>query len=438
MKKLAVIIIGIFVLFTFNLNVYAKDTVYSINKYNEEKLTLLEKSYNDTYIEDGYITAGIINKKSTMTETNKAILVKYDLTGNLMWKYVYNLDNITGISNLTYTYDSNGNVNGYLLNIPRVRDNTTSKSIFLCIDLDGKLVSDNSSNLNDYETINKIIPIYNSENKMDGYIAIGNKEKDNKTIGLIVRYDKDLNIIWYKENNLDNYSYIDNIDIVNIYEDNNLVGYSLLTNYKNDESNIINLERLDLEGNLINSITGIEKYNSYFLEETDNGTILYGTTSDVKISKGDFTYYLIKYNLNNEEEWESIGDISVSNSKYIKLLRNSNEYLLSYVNSSDKSIEVIKLDSLGTYLKKVKKINNDYYTVENFDFYNNVIYFIGQINCPEDDNCSNDASSLFLISDEDKVIEVEENDNKYIYIVTIGIILLIVIGVLFKKKKKMN
>jgi hypothetical protein len=438
MKKLAVIIIGIFVLFTFNLNVYAKDTVYSINKYNEEKLTLLEKSYNDTYIEDGYITAGIINKKSTMTETNKAILVKYDLTGNLMWKYVYNLDNITGISNLTYTYDSNGNVNGYLLNIPRVRDNTTSKSIFLCIDLDGKLVSDNSSNLNDYETINKIIPIYNSENKMDGYIAIGNKEKDNKTIGLIVRYDKDLNIIWYKENNLDNYSYIDNIDIVNIYEDNNLVGYSLLTNYKNDESNIINLERLDLEGNLINSITGIEKYNSYFLEETDNGTILYGTTSDVKISKGDSTYYLIKYNLNNEEEWESIGDISVSNSKYIKLLRNSNEYLLSYVNSSDKSIEVIKLDSLGTYLKKVKKINNDYYTVENFDFYNNVIYFIGQINCPEDDNCSNDASSLFLISDEDKVIEVEENDNKYIYIVTIGIILLIVIGVLFKKKKKMN
>ena len=71
-----------------------------------------------------------------------------------------------------------------------------------------------------------------------------------------------------------------------------------------------------------------------------------------------------------------------------------------------------------------------------FSFDHNVLYFIGQINCPEDDNCDYNAKSLFLVSSEDKVIEVEDKDSKTILIITGIIIILIGIMYLYKKKKK--
>ena len=80
----------------------------------------------------------------------------------------------------------------------------------------------------------------------------------------------------------------------------------------------------------------------------------------------------------------------------------------------------------GLFVKKVKKINADYYDIENFLIDGNTLYFVGQINCSEDDSCDYDSNSLFLISDEDKVIEVEDSDSKNILIITILIILGIV------------
>ena len=111
------------------------------------------------------------------------------------------------------------------------------------------------------------------------------------------------------------------------------------------------------------------------------------------------------------------------------------EYLLLYSNNVDKSTEVVKIMADGTIKNKIKKIYDEYYTIEDFDFYNDVLYLVGQINCPKDDTCEYDSNSLFLTSDEEKVVEVKDNDSRNILIITGLFILLIVGTVLYRRRK---
>ena len=97
------------------------------------------------------------------------------------------------------------------------------------------------------------------------------------------------------------------------------------------------------------------------------------------------------------------------------------------------------MDTEGVIREKVKKIKNDYYSIHEFISYQNSIYFVGQISCPEDDNCDYNKNALFLVSDEDKVIEVKDQDSEWILIMT-GLIILGTIGLYayrkYKKKKQ--
>ena len=95
----------------------------------------------------------------------------------------------------------------------------------------------------------------------------------------------------------------------------------------------------------------------------------------------------------------------------------------------------MKLDLDGTVKKKIKKIYSEYYDINDFDLLKGTLYIVGQINCPEDDTCEYDSNTLFLISDEDKVIEVKEEDNNSIILIIVGLILVIGIFALVKRKK---
>ena len=105
-------------------------------------------------------------------------------------------------------------------------------------------------------------------------------------------------------------------------------------------------------------------------------------------------------------------------------------------NRKEAKTEVVQIDTDGTINKKIKKINNDYYDINNFYFKDDIIYLIGQINCPKDDTCEYDNNSLFLVSDEDKVIEVKENDSTTILIIITIIVSVLMSGIYLKKRKK--
>lgn len=460
MKKINLAIISI-IIFLININVvFAKDTVYSLNKYKEEKFTLIKDSYNASGTKDGLIIAGNILKETIKDEKNdeeyndyQAILVKYNKDGKVKWTFTYGKNKEDTVDYLDYTYDEDNKVDGYLIAMEKTYDSisteTTNEELvnknqttYIKVGLDGKLVWEKDTNLNINEKIIKILKTHDEENKFNGYIAIGNTKESS----IILKYDKEFNIIWQKEYKNADYSKIENIDITIVEEKNKIINYVVIRKLTKDKENAYEIIKYDLDGNEVKNIPNenISNLSDLKLERADNGFILYGITSEVKLKKGQNSYFLIKYNKEDEEEWELIGTRAIDDKKKIVLMPiNSKDtiksYFLMYNNKSDSSNEIVKISPEGTLEKKVKKIKNDYYDFENFYTINDVLYFIGQINCPEDDNCEYDSNSLFLISDEDKVIEVEEESNtSIIIIISVITVLLIIVSILRKKRRLQN
>ena len=440
MKKIVLLIISVISFFTYNINVYAKDTVYSLNKYNDEKLTIIDKSYNSKNEIDGFIVAGTYNKKDTEKEENpQVIYAKMDTYGNTDWVHSYKSEDAvsSNISNILYLYNDENKINGYGLIISIKDANDTLKNIILKIDLKGKIIEEKSASIDDNIIISKLISVNNGE-----YIGIANS--DDKAY--LVKYDKDFNLVYKKEYQEDNVSSASYKDIVPIRKEDNISGYVTIVNIKKNDLEQVKLINNDLDGNVVSTIKdNFESNADPRLEMANDGFILYGITNELKLSNNKSTSYFINiYNSSLEEKNDSIGTTAIAKDKVLKLfpIKDDNkikEYLLLYINDNDSSIEIVKINMDGEEESKIKKINNSYYDITNFNACNDILYIIGQINCPEDDDCEYNNNSLFLISDQDKVIEVKQSDNNIIIgtCVFVGlIVLLVVLRRIFKKNKK--
>lgn len=444
MKKIISILFSIGLFIISQNNVFAKDNVYSMNKYKEENFTKIIESYNDKKEKDGIIVGGYILKE-TIEKDNKdykdyqIIIGKYNNQGKMLWKYTYGKTKEDYIKGLLYSYNENNEIDGYIFILDttgNIEDQDALSTTFVKIDLNGKFVWEKISSLNEPKIINKMIPILKEDKTVDYYIAIGIINSNNIEKSVTIKYDRDFNIVWMRPSSEENVIYQ---DIVPIKIDSQINGFAIIEENSEKQSILI---KQDLEGNTTSTILNIEEYESCSLEESNNGFLLYGITSEVKLSKGEKSYFIINYNQDGEENWESIGDIPINSAEKINLLpvRNNSQitkYLLEFTNKVDSNLEVIELDDEGTFEKKVKKINTDYYNIENFLGDNKTLYFIGQINCPKDDTCDYDSNSLFLISDEDKVIEVEDSDSKNILLVS-SIIFIGIVGIVLIKRKKAN
>ena len=436
MKRVVLIVVSIFILITYN-NVYAKDTVRSINKYNDESLNYILKGYNEKQEESGFVSAGTFLKETFEEEDNEyddiqIMIVKYDKQGKLLWKYDYGKTKGDYLHYLTYSYNNENKIDGYIIYVDNTYDKeeqVEQKITTVKVDLKGKLIEEKELNLQN-ASINKVIYSYNNENIIDGYIIIG--QKDNK--GYISKYDINLNEIWTKSYEEDN----SNIkDIVLLRENNIPKEYITITTTVSNK-----VIRFDLDGNNPSLIReDFEEKDKPRLLDVNNSYIIYGYTNEVKLDNNkSSSFYINKYTSGYEEEWETIGNVPIDTNKLLELYpvyekEELKEYMMMSTNSKDSSIEVTRINKDGTIENKVKKIKNDYYDINSFIFDNDSLYFIGQINCPEDDNCDYDSNSLFLISDEDKVIEVKEDDNKTILIVIGSIIVLSVVAYIYYRKK---
>ena len=433
MKKI-IFFISLLILSIYSINVNAKDTVISMNKYKEETFNYINDSYDIEGKKDGKIVGGtILFKKETDEDIAdyRVIVVKYNKDNKIEWKYIYT--NVTGnyIDSLNYTYDSNGKIDGYLVTM----HNSLEESItnFVKLSLDGKFVSEKALALDDKTVISKVKETFTPEGIIDGYIAIGNSSSS----GYLLKLDRDLNVVWSRQ-----YQDFKVSDVEKVIKDNNIVGYVVVR--KANSANTVELIRFNTFGEEPVVIKNdLAEENVYHLEEAIDGFIIYGDTTEVKLKSGNTSYYLINYNSNNENYWETIGDVSINKERIIKLLpikKNNQlkEYLLTYsTGGTDTNLEVVKIGLDGEIKNKIKKIQDEYYSIKDFMFENDILYLVGQINCPKDDTCEYDSNSLLLVSDEEKVIEVKDNDSRNILIVT-GIFIIMIVGTVIYRRKKLN
>ena len=436
MKKI-IMFICIIATLLFTNNAYAADTVYSLNKYDEEKFETIIDSYDKDMKQDGFIAAGTILKETNKIDEEEyddyqVILVKYDVTGKVKWTFNYGKTDVDQLDCLEYTYDEENKINGYLIVMNKsndIEEEKSNTSVFIKVDLNGKLVEEKEILLEENSKINKIIAVIDQDKNLNSYIAIGKSDYP-----FIAKYDANLNLVFVKKYTLENTIFND----ISIVRNQKTIDSYVISVTENNEKIINKVIRYDLEGNEVSTLTTNEYTHAkiQFLQD-NNGILIYGLTNQVKLNDLDSpTYYLIKYNVENNIEWETIGNIPISKNNEVKLINNHNEYLIMYTNENDKSNEIVKIDFEGNIKNKVKKIKNDYYNITNFNTYNNTIYFIGQITCPEDETCDYDSNSLFIISDQDKVIEVQQKEASSISLVTILSIVAIVLIILVRKKTK--
>jgi len=433
MKKTFMVIICLFILL-FGIDVYAKDSIYTLNKYSEEEYDFILKNKNS------FVVAGTF-LKTTLTEDDneyldyQVMLVKYNKNNQIKWKYNYGSNMSDSLYALNYHYDSELNIDGYVLVVDKTMDyqeHTTIKPMFIIIDDDGKNIGEVDTYLEEDSYVNNMIYTTNNEGIIDGYLLVG-KCHDKS---FIAKYDLSLNKIWNKDYTLDGVSTsIEEVEQVNdsyvmvLFDNNN---------------NTYKISKFDNNGDFVKIIKeDFEKDDVPHIMKNDNKYIIYGYTDEVKLNKKSATsYYLIQYNENDEVDWDLIGDVNVNKKKLIKLISVYDKdtligFNLMYTNGNDNSIEVVKINVDGTIGNKIKKIKNNYYKINDFITKKDTIYFIGQIDCPDDDSCDYDSSCLFLVSDENKVIEVKDNDSKNILVIG-GLIIVVIYLVVFYVKKRRN
>ncbi len=446
MKKSLLFICFMFILLG-NVNVYAKDTAYSLNKYQEEELSFIMDSYNIDLEKDGNVVAGTFLKETIKEENNdyqdyQIMVLKYSKNGKLKWNFTYGKNKEDSIYDFTYSYDEEGKIDGYLLSIPKSYHVVTVKDvekeeveekspIFLKIDLEGNLVKEQSMSLTNDSVVKKVIPSYH-EKTIDGYLVLSSV---GTNLQQVTKYHLDLSVEWTRD--FPNEKEYVNGDIIPYFKEGMIAGSLFLQTIIEENEEISNIYFLNLEGNIEKIVLENSKdYHNLKLLSSTNGYLLYGTTEQVKLKKGKESYIIIKYNDNLEEEWELIGDVAINPEKSFRLIEQKDEkYFLLYTTIKEE-IEVVTIEKEGTSINKIKKISNGYYTVTGFNLKKNTLYLIGQINCPEDDNCELNKNSLFLISDEDKVIEVKEEDSTNVLLVISGIISLVIVIVIIRKRKK--
>ena len=443
MKKVVIMIISIISILTYGQNVFAKDTFKSINKYEEESLNYIYKSYNKNNKSDGLITAGIYVEKKDEEKDTQIIIAKYDEDSKEIWTYNYGKSTEDRLFYLTYSYNENNEINGYILIANETKEKSDTKEIsplFIRIDLDGKLVEEKAMALPSDTEITKVVETYNEEKKVNGYIVVGSEKGEVNRNAFLAKYNLNLDKEMEKTYSQESLS----SEIKDIISVNKTNSYRVIMNYsnENENENKYSLLSVDNDGNIESTIKeNFESNDNPKLLETEDSYLLYGYNHNVKLKNDKTTsYYIIKYNSSdNIEQWETIGNIPVNDKKVLQmqsLKENEKAYLIMYINDNDNSIEITRVNTSGEIENKIKKINNDYYLINRFLYSNDILYFVGQITCPDDDNCDYDMKSLFLVSTEDKVIEVEEEDNTAIFIVMGAIIVFIILLYILRKLQK--
>lgn len=423
MKKYGIIGISILLLL-IGFPVKAKDTVYSLNKYKEEELRYILKS-NPQEETSGFVTAGDYSSK----KENHVMLLKYGIKGNREWEFDYKESMRDELAGLFYSYDSNHQVNGYLLLI-KTRKEDKKNYVFVQVGLKGELIREEETNIPNSVTLEKVLETE------DGYLMVGNLEAS----AYFAKYNQELKEVFARTYTKDNSSQT-LTGMVWVPEE----GYYGILQEVTQETTKNYLNQYDEYGQFVQTIKDdFEEEDRPQIKANRDFYILYGTTNKVKLSKEeDESYYIMKYQ-KEEEIWETVGNTPIDKEKVFDIQINpkneeGEEYLILLTNKTDNSIEVIRMDTEGVIREKVKKIKNDYYSIHEFISYQNSIYFVGQISCPEDDNCDYNKNALFLVSDEDKVIEVKDQDSEWILIMT-GLIILGTIGLYayrkYKKKKQ--
>jgi hypothetical protein len=318
--------------FNDSKNIDMKTYEYENSKMitNQARIAKLDKDYNlvweNTFdnkfdasfysvikVDDGLIAVGSLVSKYEQIEVNTrdALIVKYDLTGKMIWYKTYHVLSDTEFYKVID--DGNGNVvviGQSIYENMEMGNHITGGGIIVRYDKDGNLLANNNYGGNKSGSFNDIIKV------KDGYIVCG---KDGANYGIVVKFKKDFNrdpkdtnlitkkLLWQRT-----YSNTDDIGFSSMVIKDNiiyLVGAINVSNEKDENGNTkyqydAGIVLFNTSGKYLDKYPLEEevyhRFNSVILE--DNDLVLTGLMDVNNIYKGNKVESMaIKFNLKDKK-----------------------------------------------------------------------------------------------------------------------------------------
>lgn len=281
-----------------------------------DRLYKVTQDNNGDYIMVGHFESaidGIVNKGE-----DDAIILKLDKNGNLLWIKNYGGMYDDAFLGVTLTADGGYIATGriYAKDVEGVINYTGGDAVIVKYDTDGKLVWQRTYGGKKYEIFNEVTTTENDEYVAVGYSGStdieGITNKGNND-AIIVKFDKDANVIWQKNYGGSKgdffYKALTTLDGGFI-----VIGYSDSTIDENTNKghNDAIIVKYDKDGNVEwhkNYGGSGADYFETVAELTDGSYIAVGHSASTDVenttNKGGVDYILVKYNTNGEILYQS-------------------------------------------------------------------------------------------------------------------------------------
>ena len=301
------------------------------NKYDSSFYSVLKVS-------DGYIAVGSIVSKYEQIEPNTrdALIVKYDFDGKVIWHKTYSVLSDTEFYKVIDDGDDNVVVIGQsIYENMELGTHITGGGIIVRYDKDGNILAHNNYGGNKSGSFNDIIKV------SDGYIVCG---KDATNYGIVVKFKKDFDrdpkdeelitkkLLWQRTYaNTDNYGFSSMvINKDTIY----LIGAVNVSNEKDDSGNIkfkydAGIVLYSTSGKYLGRYTiGDETYHRFNSAILENNNLILTGTIDVdNIRKGQKQSSMImKFDLENNKFSDK------------EILEKENDYSINQIVNLNKKI----------------------------------------------------------------------------------------------------
>ena len=318
-----------------------------IAKYDKDMKLIWENTYNNKYdstfysvleVSDGYIAVGSLVSKYEQIEINvrDGLIVKFDLSGKILWHKTYHVLSDTEFYKIIDDGDDNYVVIGQsIYENMEMGSHITGGGIIVRYDKDGNVIAHNNYGGNKSGSFNDIVKV------SDGYIVCG---KDATNYGIVVKFKKDFNredtdtnlitkkIVWQRTySNTDDVGFtsmIINKDIIYV------VGAVNISNEKDDNDKTI----FKYDAGVVLYNTSGKYLGKYSLEENihhrfnsvilqDNNLILTGLLNIDGIYKGNKQdSMIVKFDIENNKFSEK------------KVYQENNDYIINKIVKLDKNI----------------------------------------------------------------------------------------------------